>query len=71
MNVFGTIYMTQAVAGVGKMPSGGRIINIGTIASKALVGPPVYATTKAAMDALTTLFAGEVSFLTLSCYLLH
>ena len=53
--------MTQAVVGVGKMPPGGRIINIGTVASKLLVAPAVYSTTKAAMDALTTLFAGEVS----------
>ncbi|KAH7419580.1 putative short-chain dehydrogenase [Cadophora sp. MPI-SDFR-AT-0126] len=60
VNVFGTIYMTQAVVKVGKMPKGGRIINIGTIASKLLVAPTVYSTTKAAMDALTTLFAGEL-----------
>ena len=60
VNVFGAIYMTQAVVGVGKMPPGGRIINIGTVASKLLVAPVVYSTTKAAMDALTTLSAGEV-----------
>lgn len=48
--------MTQAVVGLGKMPPGGRIINIGTVASKLLVAPVVYSTTKAAMDALTTLF---------------
>ncbi|PVH80083.1 putative short-chain dehydrogenase [Cadophora sp. DSE1049] len=60
VNVFGTIYMTQAVVGVGKMPRGGRIVNIGTVASKLLVAPAVYSTTKAAMDALTTLFAGEL-----------
>lgn len=63
VNVFGVIYMTQAVAGLGKMPQGGRIINIGSIASKVLVPEaPVYAATKAAADALTTLFAGEVRF---------
>jgi len=61
VNVFGAIYMTQAVVGVGRMPPGGRIVNIGSIASKLLVPPPVYSTTKAAMDALTTLWAGEVS----------
>jgi NAD(P)-dependent dehydrogenase (short-subunit alcohol dehydrogenase family) len=44
------------------MPKGGRIINIGSIASKVLVPPPVYVATKAALDALTTLWAGEVSF---------
>jgi hypothetical protein len=62
VNVFGVIYMTQAVVGVGRMPKGGRIINIGSIASKVLVHPPVYGATKAATDALTTLWAGEVSF---------
>lgn len=61
VNVFGLIYMTQAVVGIGKMPKGGRIINIGSVASKLLVSPPVYSTTKAATDALTTLWAGEVS----------
>ncbi|KIY02384.1 uncharacterized protein Z520_02522 [Fonsecaea multimorphosa CBS 102226] len=60
VNVFGMIYMTQAVVGVGRMPQGGRIINIGSIASKVLVPPAVYSTTKAAMDALTTLWAGEL-----------
>ncbi|KAF4250498.1 hypothetical protein CNMCM8980_000866 [Aspergillus fumigatiaffinis] len=60
VNVFGVIYMTQAVVGVGRMPQGGRIVNIGSIASKILVPPPVYGATKAAMDALTTLWAGEL-----------
>jgi short chain dehydrogenase len=69
VNVFGVIYMTQAVVGVGRMPKGGRIINIGSIASKILVPPPVYGATKAAMDALTTLWAGEVSFLWCSSFL--
>jgi NAD(P)-dependent dehydrogenase (short-subunit alcohol dehydrogenase family) len=64
VNVFGVIYLIQAVVGVGKMPKGGRIINIGSIASKILVpDSPVYAAAKAAQDALTTLWAGEVSFL--------
>jgi hypothetical protein len=61
VNVFGVIYMTQAVVGVGHMPKGGRIINIGSIASKILVPPLIYDVTKAAQDALTTLWAGEVS----------
>ncbi|KAH6971217.1 putative short-chain dehydrogenase [Ilyonectria sp. MPI-CAGE-AT-0026] len=60
VNVFGVIYMTQAVVGVGQMPKGGRIINIGSISSKILVPPPVYGATKAALDALTTLWAGEL-----------
>ncbi|TVY15138.1 putative oxidoreductase [Lachnellula arida] len=60
VNVFGVIYMTQAVVGIGRMPKGGRIVNIGSIASKVLVPPPVYGATKAAMDALTTLWAGEL-----------
>ncbi|KAK9412985.1 putative Short-chain dehydrogenase [Seiridium unicorne] len=60
VNVFGVIYMTQAVIGLGRMPKDGRIINIGTIASKILVPPPVYGATEAAADALTTLWAGEL-----------
>ncbi|KAK4952939.1 hypothetical protein LTR10_008642 [Elasticomyces elasticus] len=60
VNVFGVVYMTQAVVGVGRMPKGGRIINIGSIASKMLISPPVYSASKAAMDALTTLWAGEL-----------
>lgn len=65
VNVFGVIYMTQAVVDAGRMPPGDRIINIDSIASKLLVPPPVYGATKVAMDALTTLWAGEVS---LSCF---
>ena len=61
VNVFGVIYMTQAVVGVGQMPKGGRIINIGSIASKLLVPSLLYCAVKAAQDALTTLLAGEVS----------
>jgi len=62
VNVFGVIYMTQAVVGVGQMPKGGRIINIGSVASKILVPvSPVYCVAKAAQDGLTTLWAGEVS----------
>ena len=62
VNVFGTIYMTQAVVGTGKMPKGGRIINIGSIASKlSSPGPSVYSAAKSAQDSLTASWAGEVS----------
>lgn len=51
--------MTQAV--MPYMPEGGRIINISSVASKngdTLV--PTYNATKAALDALTYAWAGEV-----------
>lgn len=48
VNVFGVIYMTQAVVGVGQMPKGGRIINIGSTTSKIFVPSLVYTVTKAA-----------------------
>lgn len=60
-NVYGLIYMTQEVVKQGKMPRGGRIINIGSIASK--LGPAglaVYGATKAAGDSLTSSWAREV-----------
>lgn len=61
VNVFGTIYMVQAIVGVGKMPKGGRIINIGSIASKLIPpGTSVYSAAKAAQDSLTASWAGEV-----------
>lgn len=63
INVFGPIYLTQAVIGIGKMPRGGRIINVGSIASK--LGPEVsavYGAAKAAQDSLTASWAGQVSF---------
>lgn len=63
VNVYGVIYMTQVVVGTGRMPQGGRIVNIGSIASKVLVHPPLYSATKAAADAMTTLLAGEVRLL--------
>lgn len=63
VNVFGVVYMTQAIVSVGKMPKGGRIINIGSAASKLLAPSLIYTAAKAAQDALTTLFAGEVSSL--------
>ncbi|KAI1804952.1 putative short-chain dehydrogenase [Daldinia bambusicola] len=60
-NVYGQLFMTQAVVDQGRMPPGGRIINIGSIASRiqpALVG--IYAASKAAQDSLTTSWAGEL-----------
>jgi NAD(P)-dependent dehydrogenase (short-subunit alcohol dehydrogenase family) len=58
-NVFGTIYVTQAV--VPHMPSGGRIINITSIAAKmGLTLMPIYGATKAAVDSLTYAWAAEV-----------
>jgi NAD(P)-dependent dehydrogenase (short-subunit alcohol dehydrogenase family) len=53
--------MIQSVVGVGKMPPGGRIINIGTVYSK--MGPSTggsYAASKAAMDSMTSSLAGEL-----------
>ncbi|KAL7902932.1 hypothetical protein HDV63DRAFT_412082 [Trichoderma sp. SZMC 28014] len=61
VNVFGPIYLTQAVIGIGKMPRGGRIINVGSIASK--LGSElsaVYGAAKAAQDALTASWAGQL-----------
>ena len=65
INVFGTLYMTQAVVTLGKMPRGGRIINVGSCASKMGVGDGmgVYGATKAASDYLTASWAWEVSSL--------
>jgi len=62
VNVFGPIYLTQAVVQIGKMPRGGRIINIGSIVSKmGMAFAAVYAAAKAASDSLTAAWAGEVS----------
>ncbi|KAK2604262.1 hypothetical protein N8I77_007206 [Diaporthe amygdali] len=61
VNVFGALYMTQAAIKLGNMPRGGRIINIGSIVSR--MGPAdmgVYATTKAATDALMATWALEL-----------
>ncbi|ORY68173.1 uncharacterized protein BCR38DRAFT_362409 [Pseudomassariella vexata] len=61
VNVFGTLFMTQAVVTQGKMPRGGRIINIGSIMSQ--MGPEklgVYAATKAATNSLTATWAWEL-----------
>lgn len=58
--VYGPIYLIQAT--VPHMPKGGRIINIGTVASKiGLDAMPLYSASKAAMDALTFAMAREVS----------
>jgi NAD(P)-dependent dehydrogenase (short-subunit alcohol dehydrogenase family) len=59
VDVFGPVRLMQAV--VSHMPKGGRIINIGSIASKlGLAGLPVYGAAKAAMDALTFSMSQEV-----------
>jgi NAD(P)-dependent dehydrogenase (short-subunit alcohol dehydrogenase family) len=59
-NVYAPLFMMQATVPV--MPSGGRIINIGSIASKLGVAPiPLYDAAKAAQDALTFAMAMEVS----------
>lgn len=60
VNVFGTIFLTQAV--VPHMPQGGRIINISSVASKLGVDVlPIYGASKAAMDSLSYVWAKEVS----------
>lgn len=60
-NVFGTIYMTQAAVIEGKMPKGGRIINVGSIVSKFIpMGTSIYNTVKVAQDSLTACWAGEL-----------
>ncbi|KAJ1559639.1 hypothetical protein HK405_009856 [Cladochytrium tenue] len=60
VNVFSVLYLIQAVVRVGKMPKGGRIVNIGSSASKLLVPSLIYTVCKAAQDAVTTLLAGEL-----------
>ncbi|KAH6677943.1 hypothetical protein F5X68DRAFT_264082 [Plectosphaerella plurivora] len=60
-NVFGTIYMTQAAVNQGNMPRGGRIINVGSIASKtAPMMTSIYNASKSAQDSLTAGWAGEL-----------
>ena len=67
LNTFGVIYMIQAVVDAGKMPRGGRIINLGSIASKqGIPGLALYCGAKAAMDSMTASFAGEVSTMLVS-----
>ncbi|KAL7792160.1 hypothetical protein V8C37DRAFT_130752 [Trichoderma ceciliae] len=55
--VMGPLYLIQAT--VPHMPQGGRIINIGSVASKLGV-EPVYGAAKAAMDALTFSLARDL-----------
>ena len=63
VNVFGPVYMMQAVVPV--MPRGGRIINIGSIASKLGMSViPLYGAAKAAQDQLAYTAAMEVRLLT-------
>lgn len=59
VNVFGAIYLTQAV--LPYMPRGGRIINISSAASKLGMDTlPIYGASKAALDNLTFSWAKEV-----------
>jgi len=59
VNVFGKIKLIKAV--IPHMPHGGRIINIGSIATKlGLAGNPIYGASKAALDALTFSISQEV-----------
>lgn len=52
------------------MPSGGRIINVGSIVSKmGLSDTAMYAAAKAAQDSLTASWASEVSFHFVAQYL--
>ncbi|RFU24342.1 hypothetical protein B7463_g11996, partial [Scytalidium lignicola] len=58
VNVFGTIFLTQAV--MQHMPPGGRIINISSVASKMGMDiSPIYGASKAAMDSLSYAWAKE------------
>jgi NAD(P)-dependent dehydrogenase (short-subunit alcohol dehydrogenase family) len=62
VNVFGIIYLVQAVVLLGKMPRGGRIINVGSIASRVVSNSTaVYSAAKGAQDSLTTSWADAVS----------
>ena len=59
VNVYGPLFLMQAV--VPHMPRGGRIVNVGSVASKlGMAGMGVYGVTKAAMDSLTFVLAKEV-----------
>lgn len=72
VNVYGPLFMTQAVVNIGKMPKGGRIINIGTVVSKmGMALAAVYAAAKAAQDSLTASWAGEVSLLAPPAHATH
>ncbi|KAI0975944.1 hypothetical protein F4678DRAFT_457302 [Xylaria arbuscula] len=61
VNTFGVIYMVQAVVGLGKMPRGGRILNVGSISSKTCsAGVSLYNAAKAAQDSLTAGLASDL-----------
>ncbi|KAI0380139.1 putative short-chain dehydrogenase [Hypomontagnella monticulosa] len=61
INVYATILVSKAVVDIGKMPQGGRIINISSIASKVFPSSlPIYAASKAAQDNITVMLAGEL-----------
>ncbi|KAI1409192.1 putative short-chain dehydrogenase [Hypoxylon sp. FL1857] len=60
-NVYGPLYLTQAAVKLGKMPRGGRVINVGSIVSKTFPPTlPIYNATKAALDSLTVNWAAEL-----------
>ena len=60
VNVCGPLYLIQSA--VPHMPRGGRIINVGSVASKlGISAMPLYVANKGAMDALTFALAQEVS----------
>lgn len=57
--MYGPMFMVRAV--VPHMPAGGRIINISSTAARMpLAAYNVYGTSKAALDYLTAVWAGEV-----------
>lgn len=61
LNTLAPLYMSQEVVKVGGMPEGGRIINIGTVASKlGLGGMGIYSASKAALDSITETLAQEL-----------
>ncbi|KAH7303767.1 hypothetical protein B0I35DRAFT_156520 [Stachybotrys elegans] len=61
VNTFGPLYMSQAVVGSGRMPQGGRIVNIGSVVSKmGMNGLAIYSASKAAQDSFTEALAEEL-----------
>lgn len=61
LNTFAPLYMVQAVVKEGRMPRGGRIINIGTVTSKlGHRGVAGYGASKAGEDSMTEALAGEL-----------
>ncbi|EAQ87696.1 hypothetical protein CHGG_04315 [Chaetomium globosum CBS 148.51] len=60
LNTFSTLYVAQAAAP--HMPSGGRIVNIGTVVSRMnnMPGVGVYGASKAAQEYLTAALAAEL-----------